>query len=144
MKALATKVGRRGFLGLIGGAAASGPTLAKTLAEEGPRLGSSWPSNFGPGPAAYEECAAEPWHVRRIAELREMLRGGVTDEDRRRDEIIKRERLEQAERMRLDGLRSVSPSYKVSMLIRADAVRSEELRRVRVGLELAELIKQYM
>ena len=134
---------RRGFLGFLGGAAATGPKLASDLASQaatGARLGGSAASYIGANIPPYPGPNSE-WKISRIADLKRLLTG---NEDPDAEFNRKRQRLynaETAERFRLDSLRSVSPSYKVAMLADGEYARNRRIERMHQERELADLLK---
>jgi hypothetical protein len=118
---------RRSFLGFLGGAAASGPTLAKGIASDAyfptPPMGGGWIGGA-------VKSSEGDWRPSRILELRRLLSGDDGGEAARNRRQNRLSQLEQTERFRLDSLRSISPSHKMSMFIDGNLDRQE---RVRVG-----------
>lgn len=132
---------RRSLFGFLGGAVAAGPKLARDIAE----TASSHPPYAG---RLYSSAAggvgigADPdtsWKVARIADLRRIIAG--TDRQEEREKA--RHRLYEAEtveRFRLDGLRSVSPAHKYSMLVAGQTERRDRIERMQASFELADLL----
>jgi len=133
------KATRRGFLGIMGGAAAAGPKLASSLAAEAannmpsPSFG-GYTSGLSPaGPMSEAE-----YKLSRIAQLRKWIAGDDPESRlHRRERLI--HSLELRERYRLDGLRSVSPSYRHAMFVEGNFTRHERINRERWEFELSEL-----
>lgn len=132
---------RRGFLGFFGAGAVAGPRLAAGIAEE---VASSSPAPFysgisnAEGQTASEACGG--WRQRRIAQLRRVISG--------KDPSIERNQklhvlytAEQRERVRLDGLRSVSPAAKMRMLVDGNAARQRRIQKTEAGFNLADFLK---
>ena len=126
------KATRRGFLGIMGGAAAAGPKLATSLISDA----SSFPPSFGGMPLT-SAGSSGGYKTSRIAELRRMLAGGDMAAQRKRSNIMYS--LEQRDRFRLDGLRSVSPSHRHAMFIAGNVERQKAINRERWEFELSEL-----
>ena len=128
---------RRGLLGLLTGAVATGPKLATGIAEAGARNAIT---SIPIGGYGYSQPNDTDWRPTRITELKRFLSLGKTDDDRQRERIRRMQMLETAERFRLDGLRSVSPSAKARMLIDSEVARQERLERMFAEQELASLL----
>lgn len=135
----AFKIGRRGFLGLMAGGAASAPTLAKGLAHDAANM---LPPSALPGYGGKARLQpVDPdgsWKLSRIAELKQWLSGG-----RPEDEHYRRQRalyeLEAKERYRLDALLSVSTSHRFSMFTDGNIRRRQALERLEWEHELSQL-----
>lgn len=116
---------RRSFLGLIGGAAAAGPSLAGSIAtavEPTPIRGGAVlakSARIGPPDVDYA--------TRRIQELRRLIAGEEDEEQKEARRIERMYALDQAERFQLDSLRSIAPQHKSRMLIR----RQERVEKTR-------------
>lgn len=133
---------RRGFLGLLGGAAVAGPKLAVDLGAQvaGSGLGSSIPSyasGYGEKPAS----DGGSWKLSRIAELKKLLSGVKDPETENRRRMQRLYQVEHVERFRLDSLRSVSATHKMSMLIDGNLDRQERMDRLHQERELSDLLK---
>jgi hypothetical protein len=129
------KIGRRGFLGFMGGAVAAGPKLAQGMAEgavsQMPRA----------GPMSYGQAigASDDWKIQRIADLRKLLSIGDPHEKRER-RMRRMWSLETQSRYRLDALHSVSAQHKYRMLLDGEERRAEVLRRLEWENELERLL----
>lgn len=132
---------RRGFLGFFGAAAASGPKLASGIAEglsgSMPLASLSVASSIGCNP-----CVSDgDWRTSRIANLKRIIAG--KDPRFERETIINRLcAAEMRERIRLDGLRSVSPASKYRMLADGEPERRDRLKRQDARFELEDLLKE--
>ncbi len=115
---------RRAFLGFLGGAAASGPTLAKGIAAEAASGGASL---YG-GSVQCAPASDGAWRLSRIKELKSLLAGKNPQIEKDRREHL-RHSLDSIERYRLDGLHSLSPAHKYRMLSRFQLQREQERRR---------------
>lgn len=135
------KMGRRGFLGLLGGAAASGPTLATGLAAGAggaPSVGRLSAGMFsGPGSIAGVDRS---YKLSRIAQLRKLLTGEDPEEQRSREQFFLNSQSEM-ERFRLDGLRSVSPVNRMRMFQDGEYERRKRAQRLYHEFELADLLR---
>ncbi len=128
---------RRGFLGFLGGAVASGPTLAQGVAENAtqyiPRVSTI-------GSTGVESAGGnDDWKAKQIKRLKARLLG-EDEETKKLDSMERRERLETVERSRLDGLRSVAPAQKARMLNRFIENEYRRRRRFYWQEELNELL----
>lgn len=131
------KATRRGFLGIMGGAAAAGPKLATSLASEAASRMPPPPSLGGYASGMDTRMPDAEYKRSRIAQLHKNLAGGKLAEHRRRGSIMYS--LEQRDRFRLDGLRSVSPSHRHAMFIAGSVEREEAINRMYWEFELSEL-----
>lgn len=117
---------RRAFLGVLGGAAASGPSLAKSIASVellgAPPVDGPCDSITGLAGSGSDCKASE------ILNLRSLLSGEAREAKERAGEV-RRRNIEMVERFRLDALRSVSPSHKARMLLEYQIMRDGEDRR---------------
>lgn len=131
------KATRRGFLGIMGGGVVAGPKLATSLAAEATNM--PVPS-FGSGMANASKAiwSEDAYKASRIEHLRGLIAGGDGE-----SRLNRRERLayalEQRDRYRLDGLRSISPSYRHAMFVDGSVSRQEHINRERWEFELSEL-----
>jgi hypothetical protein len=134
---------RRWFLGMFGAGAVAGPKLAAGIADN---IATNMPIPPMPpigGYSAGESIKAADngsWRLRRIAELKRIIAG--------KDPAVERERKMQRlymaeiyERARLDGLRSVSPVHKQSMLMDGHIIRQARIRRADAGFELSHFLR---
>jgi len=134
---------RRGFLGLLGGAAVAGPKLAVDLGSQVTSMGGiptpPMGGFVGSGTLASAGSGGD-WKIGRIAELRKLLAGKDPEEERRR-KIQRLYQVENVERFRLDSLRSVSASHKMTMFIDGNLDRQDRINRMHAERELADLLK---
>lgn len=118
---------RRSFLGFMGGAVASGPTLAKGLAEQAtagmPGVLSQAPS-FGGSVAMASDNS---WVSAELAQVRDFL-AGKDPERELRDKQRNLYALEARDRYRIDSLRSVSPSSRHAMFTKGEFARQDRAR----------------
>lgn len=122
---------RRAFLRFLGGAAASGPTLANSLsAEAATGLAGNIPYGVGSiaSGGSFPTSDAD-WRTSRIAELKAII-SGESKEQQHGQRMHRLYSLEAQERYRLDSLRSVSPSARHRMLTEGASSRS---RRIEVA-----------
>lgn len=133
---------RRAFLGFLGGAAAAGPATAAKLASDlaGSATGSipMAPLSAYGGPVSSNDGA---WRLTRIAELKKLLSGDKSDEEKRQARINRLHQAEMEERFRLDALRSPSATTKARMLIAGNVDRQERVSRLYAEDELERLLK---
>lgn len=127
---------RRSFLGFMGGAVASGPKLAKGLADDALSLPPAHGYGFSPAAAAIDHS----WRKSRISELKRLI-SGDDPYDVRTKEMVAVNSSETAERYRLDSLRSVSSTFKYRMLVAGEPTRTKRIRRLHHRWELADLLK---
>lgn len=133
---------RRGFLGLLGGAAVAGPKLAVDLGAQ--VAGSSLSPGLGWASIGSKETPVlsnGDWKLSRIAELRKVLSGNKDPEAEKRRALQRLYQVENVERFRLDGLRSVSATHKMVMFIDGNLDRQERIERMHKEHELADLLK---
>lgn len=131
------KIGRRGFLGFLGGAVASGPKLAQDLASAGNQVALGAPSpSYGIGSSG----GPDDWKISRIADLRSWIKGGRPEEKRER-RIRRMYKMETHARYRLDSMRSISAQHKYQMLLDGEDARAEALRKMEWENELENLLR---
>lgn len=129
---------RRGFLGFFGAGAVAGPKLAAGIAEN---VATSMPlppmgaSSGGPVEAASEGS----WRLRRIANLKRII-SGKDPEAAQREAMLRLSLADNCDRVRLDGLRSVSPAHKQRMLIESTRERQDRMRRTDAVFELSRFL----
>lgn len=129
---------RRGFLGIFGAGVAAGPKLAAGIAEG---VASSMPAAPIGGYAASEMVKEDTgWRLKRIANLKRIM-SGKDPEVQQRKVMYRLDAAETRERVRLDGLRSVSPSHKHRMLTDGHFDRHQRIRRADAGFELARFLR---
>lgn len=128
---------RRSFLGLMGGAAVAGPSLANDITAGGevnfPTRGSSSVGGL------INQGGGLNYRLERVAELKRRISGDNPEkaEERQQNRL---DALVHVERSRLDGLRSVSPSQKRRMLINYQEAVSYRRERYWWQKELDELL----
>jgi len=140
---------RRNFLGLLGGTAVAGPSIA---AETASKLSASnvWAhkANYltqGQGPLAdYAQSGAPAndisWHASRIQSLRDLITGKVDDHDAHYRRANRVRSGEMADRAAIDALRSVSMQHKYSMLVDAGERRARRANILDAEFELSNLL----
>lgn len=130
------KLGRRGFLGIMGGAAAAGPSLAKGVAH-GSFSTHMMPAPTGAYGGAVAAASETDWKAKRIAELRAIISGDDPQaaRERRMSRIYAADKREE---FRLDTLRSVSITARHRMFIDGEASRRENIRRAEAEFDLAD------
>jgi hypothetical protein len=135
---------RRGFLGLMGGAAVAGPGIAKDAVQYLPSgLSSAVPPAPYGGIIATTRADSSGMFDRatRIADLRRLISGQLTDEER---EERRRERLYNVDTMfaqNVTCLRSVSPFNKVRIHSERMQVVKDEIDRSRNRSYLDRLLR---
>ncbi len=129
---------RRGLLAFLGGAVASGPKLASGIAATTTTQAPSF--GLGYGSIAPSNSAEKEWRVSRIADLKRLLSGWKSPDEIRTQRINRLHMLEQVERCRLDGLRSVSAPHKYRMFIDSEARRRDRMGRLCRENELSQLL----
>lgn len=130
---------RRGFLGFMGGAAAAGPTLGRSLAADAVM------SRNALSQRAYASTTAGgliggDWKLDRIAELKAMIAGKPEDETERRSRALYS--IEARDRVSIDALRSVAPHYRVAMFQSRDRHRQNEIMKIHWMRELEDLLRK--
>lgn len=133
---------RRGFLRLLGGAAVAGPKLAVDLGSQVATAGGiPTPPMGGYGGATLQSSGSGgDWKIGRIADLKRLLAGKDPEQEKQR-KIQRLYQVENVERFRLDSLRSVSATHKMTMFIDGNLDRQERLSRMHAERELADLLK---
>ena len=128
---------RRGFLGLMAGAVASGPKLAAGIADNVAvsNLGAAGGISF-----PIDAPSQGDWKAKRIAQLKNIILGIKDDAGERERQTQRLYQLETVERFRLDGLRSVSPTAKAKMFIAGSELRQERISRLYAQGELERLL----
>lgn len=129
---------RRSLLGFLGGAVASGPTLAKGIAAD--VSGSAWTAQS----AAYgvsAESVSGDYRVTKIARLKRFLSGELDDDEKRHHRVSALHSIEDIERFRLDGLRSIAPAHKLRMLQAGNQGRRDLIERIHAEGELERLLR---
>lgn len=128
---------RRAFFGFLGGAAAAGPTLSKSLAAEA----ASMPLPIGggcDGPA--KGFVDDDWKLRQIKRLKKIISG--KDPDAEQHAVMNcLYSADLLERFRLDSLRSVSPAHRMQMFIDGASARRDRTRRADAGFDLARILR---
>jgi hypothetical protein len=125
------KLGRRGFFGIMGGAAAAGPSIAKGVAHG---------SFASPMPVAGNAMGAvgdTDWRAKRISELQAIISGNDPQAVRER-KMAHLYSAEKREEYRLDSLRSVSMTARHRMFIEGEPARRERVRRADAEFDLAD------
>lgn len=131
-------IGRRGFLGFLGGAVAAGPKLAQDLASATNQAGHGVPSaSYG---IASKSGIPDDWRISRISDLRSWIKGGRPEEQRER-RIRRMYQMEAHARYRLDSMRSISAQHKYQMLLDGECARAEALRKMEWENELENLLR---
>lgn len=122
---------RRGFLKAVGIGAAAAPIVAKNAVAELPAsLGNSnvsAASFIGGGVNAMTAGPDNAWRLKEISKLRQLINGGLSDEEKQRIRMAKLYQMERAISQNITCLGSVSPVHKVSMFIEASAKHSERV-----------------
>lgn len=137
---------RRQFLGFLGGAAVAGPKAAQAVAQEAisERSLSKMALGMAPSPTGWNtfagDVANDDWKISRINELKKLIMGGdpAAERQARMNRLYE---LEQVERARIDGLRSVSLAGKLQMLQNGAPKRNARIAREQWKNELANLMK---
>lgn len=137
---------RRNFLGFLGGAAAAGPAVAKAAIAEMPKgLGmvASPPmgSNLSRG-IGLSDSSEGDWRMREIVDLKRILSGDLTDEEKEQRRRERMYALEAIVDQNVAVLISVSGPQKLAM--RRDRVRllQEKIRLSETQGYLSRLLKE--
>jgi hypothetical protein len=145
------KTGRRGFFGLVGGAAIAGPSIAKNAVAELPKgLGAGLSSPVPPSGVsiggsiglAQKVGGGSSWHVAEIGRLRKYLSGDRSDEEK---EEARQQRLYSRQTMisnHAAGLRSVAAWKKLDLYHRDMEALHEEIRRSQTQTRIWRLMKE--
>lgn len=130
---------RRGFLGIFGAGVVAGPKLAAGIAQNVAESMPIPPSGFASAGSAVNPVSEGNWRLNHIARLKRIISG--------KDPYVAQEQVrhrlymaDNCERVRLDGLRSVSPGHKMRMLVDTARHRQERLRRAEAGFDLAQFL----
>jgi hypothetical protein len=134
---------RRGFLGLLGGAAVAGPAAAKSvvspLVDAGSGMVPPMSSAFGMQVGANAVYGVE----RRIEKLSRRISGVKMPWEVEEDRIAWGGVLRHARRYEVDGLRSVSTQHKAFMIAKKDFERDEERSVFWLMKELKQLTGEW-
>lgn len=142
---------RRGFLGIVGGAAVAGPSIAKEVVASLPTgLGSAsipmpsmgYFSQQGLSAAATTIGSEHSWRLREIAEIKRFLTGELTDEEKESRNRQRLYRREQVINQNVACLQSVSGSRKLAIYGRRMELHGEEMERVERQQRLHWLLRQ--
>lgn len=121
---------RRGFLRAMGIGAATAPIVAKNVVAELPEslgYGSIAPARLGDMADTASLGPSGAWRLKEIAKLKQLIDGGLTDEEKQRVRMTKLYQKERAISQNITCLGSVSPVHKVNMFIEASAKHSERI-----------------
>lgn len=131
---------RRAFFGFLGGAAAAGPTLSKSLVAEAATNMPMPPMGGYASTAGRLVDSDGDWKHRQIKMLKAVISG--KDPDTERHAVMHRlYSAETLERYRLDSLRSVSPAHRMQMFIDGAPARRDRTIRADAGFDLARLLR---
>lgn len=143
---------RRGFLGILGGAAAAGPAVAKEAL-------SSLPTGMGdvmirpfPGSAGYEKSMigmkqvgdAGDWRLKEIEAIRRFLSGDLTEKEREDRRCIALEKRQSLISQNVASLASVSSSRKLAIYNERLAAHHDDVERIRKQSYLQHLLSEVM
>jgi hypothetical protein len=129
---------RRGFLGFFGGAAAAGPKLAAGIAENVAGM-ATIPPYPSIGMGAMTSANDDNCKASRIKELKAIISGRDPVEEQS-NKMSRLYALEHGERLRLDSLRSISPSHKQRMLTDGAVDRQKRIRMADAEWDLKRLL----
>lgn len=138
---------RRGFLGFLGGAVAAGPSVAKTAVAELPKgiassgyisnsLGACAPSSY-----PYEPSSGD-WRVKEIANLRRLISGDLTEEEKEQERRSRLYRTRNTISQNVAGLHSVSGVHKLRMYDEQMGRLQKRIQRSESKGYLARLLKE--
>lgn len=142
---------RRGFLGIIGGAAVAGPSIAKDvvaslptgLTTASPPMASmGYFSGQGLAKAATTIGSENSWRLQEIAEIKRFLTGELTDEEKESRNRQRLYRREQVINQNVACLQSVSGSRKLAIYGRRMELHGEDMERVERQQRLHWLLRQ--
>lgn len=139
---------RRGFLGVMGGAAVAAPALAKQAVSQLPSgLGSASipapPMGYSIGQGVSLASSSDgSWMLKEIADLKRFLTGDLTDEEKENRNRQRLYRREQIINQNVACLASVSGSRKLAIYSRRMEQHSEELERSERQQRLHWLLRQ--
>lgn len=150
------KTGRRGFFGLLGGAALAGPSAAKaatqgisaSLSHLGPGMAPTGPypryggtDSIGIGGALKQQSSGD-WRLSQIKDLRRFISGQLTDEEIHEQQMRRLEVRRVLIDQNAQALRSVSTVRKVEMYHRNLLADEVERAREHSRGHLARLLKE--
>lgn len=124
---------RRGFLKAMGIGAAAAPIVARNAVAELPTsighggVGSASLGSVGAVSEAISSGPSNAWRLKEIAKLKQLIDGGLSDEEKQRVRMTKLYQMERAISQNITCLGSVSPVHKVNMFIEASARHSERI-----------------
>lgn len=124
---------RRGFLKAMGIGAAAAPIVAKNAVAElpaslgDPSIGITSLSSGEVSSNAAVSGPVNPWRLKEIARLKQLIYGGLSDEEKQRIRMTKLYQMERVISQNITCLGSVSPVHKVNMYIEASARHSERV-----------------
>lgn len=141
---------RRGFLGIVGGAAVAGPSIAKEVVASLPAglVAPSVPmTTLGYSSGKGLVCTTEPgsehsWRLQEIAEIKRFLTGELSDEEKESRNRQRLYRREQVINQNVACLQSVSGSRKLAIYGRRMELHGEEMERVERQQRLHWLLRQ--
>lgn len=155
---MAMKTGRRGFFGLVGGAALAGPSAAKaatqgiagSLSHLGPGMAPKGPPWYGGVDSinvasrglSQAVSISTDWKLHEIASLRRFISGQLTDEEIHEQLMRKLEVRRTLIDQNTQALRSVSTVRKVEMFHRNLLADEHERERENKRGYLARLLKE--
>lgn len=131
---------RRGFLGFLGGAAAAGPSVAKAAPKSIGMV--AYPPSYGISAANQAIGGGSDWRIGEIANLRRILTGDMTEEEKEQDRRERMYAMESIIDQNVAVLVSVSGPHKLAM--RRDRVRKlhKEIRLSETRGYLSRLLKE--
>lgn len=139
---------RRGFLGFMGGAAIAGPSVAKKVVAELP-VGMPYVHSLGQGVGAYGQKDASSslsnrdWRLNEIAQIKRLLSGELTDDEKEERQRQRLWRREQVINQNVACLQSVSGSRKMSIYGERMARHQEDIDRSHRQQRLYWLLRQH-
>jgi hypothetical protein len=142
---------RRGFLGIMGGAVVAGPGAAKQAVTAASRASTGGVASLGNGlspPMGIISGARDgvtgthkSWLLERVAELRRMISGDLTDEEIEERRVSNEMRKVKFE-IEVSGLRSMSETAKYNRMSRFANSQSEARERFYMKRQLKEYLEQ--
>lgn len=124
---------RRGFLGIIGGAAVAGPSAAKAVAAKMPvglvDASTSLIPSVGYSGTGQTNGPDRSWKLSEIANIKRFLSGELSDEEKEQRKRQKMYSRQSIINQRIAGLVSVSGVYKFDMYNREIAEMNEDIAK---------------
>lgn len=134
---------RRGFLGILGGAVAAGPAMAKNAVAQLPSgLGIESAVLGSAGVECAQSISGGDWRVAEISNLRRFISGDLTVEEQEQRQCAAMYARQSQISNRYAGLKSVADVRKVELFNRDMQRLNDEIQRSQARSRLLSLLKE--